>query len=83
MPKNGVSLLNSESQLERTYNHLGDKPLGISVSHFIDGGARRHGVLDLNKGKMDVKVTARLFLWTVGRLDRAVCLTVLPCASPL
>lgn len=37
VPKNGAAMLNSESQLERTYNHVGDEPLGISVSHFIAG----------------------------------------------
>lgn len=28
VPKNGVAMLNGESQLERTYNHLGEEPLG-------------------------------------------------------
>lgn len=28
VPKNEVAMLTGESQLERTYNHLGEEPLG-------------------------------------------------------
>lgn len=65
--KNGVVMLNSGSQLERLYNHLGDKTLGLSVSYFIDGlgEARRTvlwaGVLSLNNREKGSKDQLSLF----------------------